>query len=564
MHFFDGIPAHGSAIALCDPILGEFSYDHLAREMRTWQSVFDKQARAQGGPLLLTVEIAARAPIIAAYLAALAGGHPVILSAPGQSAADQAVSARYRPNAVIAMNGEQCEMTPSGADRAVLHPDLRLLLSTSGTTGDPRLVRLSAAGIASNAASIAAYLGLGATDVGITALPLHYSYGMSVLHSHLAVGARLVLTEASVTDPDFSRDYRDHRVTNLPLVPHQIDLLAAMGFDFRSSGGLRFVTQAGGRLAPKKVRSMAAMAARGGWDFYVMYGQTEAGPRISYVPPADLVANADTIGRAIPGGRLWLRNAQGAEETRPGVAGELIYEGPNVMLGYADSRADLALGREIEVLCTGDIAERTAAGYFRIIGREKRFVKLYGLRISLDQIEARLAAAGLAGQAVAVGDQLVVMTLPGTDGDAVTSLLSEAFDLPRFDIATAGMPDLPTLSSGKPDLRRIGELAREALARQTRGPAPLPTGSAAHLPIAELFADATRIRIVRKEDTFQSLGGEKYATPLHESVGPVLAAGFAVPLCFMVGISVTALFTWWDRMVRGAALPLTAAASRRS
>lgn len=512
MIFLDNFSRHGDAVALSDPKLGDISYGQLAAEVDAWRRRFDRMAEDLGARVLLSIEIAPCTAVIAAYLGALSAGHPVILLAPGQTRSAPEIANRYLPNAVLTMAGGACHVTVTDAGPVALHPDLRLLLSTSGTTGDPRLVRLSQENLSSNAAAIVDYLKLGVRDVGITALPLHYSYGMSVLHTHLLAGARLVLTEASVTDPAFAQLYRENRITNLPLVPHQIDLLQAMGFDFNASADLRLITQAGGRLAADKVRDFGALAVKGGWDFYVMYGQTEASPRMAYVPPGDLPANSDTIGKAIPGGRLWIAGPDGTEVTQPGMVGELVYEGPNVMLGYADKRADLALGREITDLRTGDIAEQTSSGYFRIVGREKRFVKLYGLRLSLDQIEIQLAGAGMRGHAVAVNDRLVIMTPPDTAGPAVAAFLSTAFALPRSDILVAEMPELPILTSGKADLRRIACLAEAALARTERATTPPKFGkSVPGQTLADVFSEATRIPVVRPDDSFQSLGGDSLA-----------------------------------------------------
>ena len=174
----------------------------------------------------------------------------------------------------------------SGADDPALpHPDLRLLLSTSGSTGDPKLVRLSEDNMQANAASIVDYLRLGPTDRGMTTLPLHYSYGLSVLHSHLEAGAGLILTDTGVTDAAFDHLCRTARVTNLAFVPHQLNLLDARGADLSGLPDLRFVTQAGGRLGAQKVRAWAQTGQANGWDFIVMYGQTEAAPRMAWLPP---------------------------------------------------------------------------------------------------------------------------------------------------------------------------------------------------------------------------------------------------------------------------------------
>ena len=505
------LPVDQAAIAFVDPKLGKVSYRALAERVAAWQQRLDALAAELGGRLLVGVEISARAPVIAAYFAALNGGHGVILAEQGGLTADSRIATRYRPNIVLRMEGDDCIVDRRCDALAGLHPELSLMLSTSGTTGDPKLVRLSAEAVNANAASIVEYLGVDASDVGITSLPLQYSYGMSVLHAHIKAGATLVLTSASVTDPGFAEDFAAHGVTNLACVPHQIDLMAAKGFDLRTSPGFRLMTQAGGRLAPEKVRKMVARGQAEGWDFVVMYGQTEAAPRMAYLPADAAAANADTIGHAIPGGRFRIVDEDG-QAVPQGETGELVYEGPNVMLGYAETREDLARGRDVQALVTGDIAQQTEAGFIRLMGRKKRFVKLFGLRLSLDQIEARLQSAGLSGYAVSVDDRLVVMTLDAGQEAAIRSTVAEAFALPETDITAAHMAELPVQANGKPDLRQIGALARHALTDNDTS--ALPKGSS----LQDIYAAALRRQSVTPEDSFVSLGGDSLAF-LHVQLG---------------------------------------------
>ncbi len=489
------------SVALIDPVVGEITYGTLQDLAEDWRCAFDRLVRTGAERLLIGVEIHPRAPSIAAYLGALRGGHPVILSAPGSLGPDSAISRIYRPNVVVTFAGDACEVERRTDDPAPLHQDLALLLSTSGTTGDPKLVRLSMASLASNAEAIEEYLGLGSDDTGITSLPLHYSYGMSVLHSHLQAGARLVLTPHSVTAEPFAELFAAHRVTNLACVPHQVDLLTASRFDFSRSPAFRFLTQAGGRLAPEKVRALAGRGRREGWDLIVMYGQTEAAPRMAYLPADATIDHSDTIGKAIPGGRLFVLGEDGTEVTEPGRAGQLAYEGPNVMMGYAETREDLGRGREQDRLLTGDIAERSEAGYFRLLGREKRFVKLYGLRLSLDAIEARLQSAGLSGHAVALGDRLAVMTTEPGQERRIVEELAAAYELPQGDIAVEQLETLPLQTNGKPDLRAIAAEARRALDRGAE-----PKGS-----LEAVFCEALRRSSIPRTESFESLGGDSMA-----------------------------------------------------
>ena len=259
----------------------------------------------------------------------------------------------YDPDIVVrASDGDAVPEVRREESRHELHPDLALLLSTSGSTGSPKLVRLSADSVQANAAAIAQYLHLRPSDTAVTTLPLSYCYGMSVVNSHLLVGASLELTDLSVVDPCFWELARAAEVTSFAAVPYTFDLLERVGFEHMNLPSLRYITQAGGRLDPDRVRSYAEMGLRQGWDLFVMYGQTEATARMAYLPPDQAAEHPHAIGVPVPGGSFRLEPVPGLDDC------ELVYTGPNVMLGYAERPEDLALGRVITELHTGDLARR--------------------------------------------------------------------------------------------------------------------------------------------------------------------------------------------------------------
>ena len=333
------------------------------------------------------------------YLGALAGGHvPIPVPADRDHCA---IVGMYDPDTVIDATGVQ-HRNPTSAHR--LHEDLALLLSTSGSTGSPKLVRLSRTNLVSNAAAIAEYLGIRETDRAATTLPMSYCYGLSVIHSHLLRGAGLILTDRSVVDDEFWTLFRQRRGTSFAGVPHTFDLLDRIGFGAMDLPHLRYVTQAGGRMPAERVRHFAALGQRRGWQLFVMYGATEATARMAYLPPESATSRPDSIGRPIPGGSLRID----ARDGWPDGTGELVYRGPNVMMGYACQPGDLALGATLDELRTGDIARRCPDGLYEIIGRSSRFVKLYGLRIDLQRLETALAEHGVTALCTEDGDRVVV------------------------------------------------------------------------------------------------------------------------------------------------------------
>jgi acyl-coenzyme A synthetase/AMP-(fatty) acid ligase len=440
----------------------ELSYRELARRADEFGKVLGEGRR------LVLIRAANNVESLLAYVGAMRAGHVVLLAE--DKHADALVTA-YDPDTVVAPDGAVVHCRPESTH--TLHPDLALVLSTSGSTGSPKLVRLSHENLASNAEAIAEYLELTPADRAMTSLPMHYCYGLSVINSHMAAGASLVVTDKSVVDRCFWAAFAERGATNFAGVPYTFDLLDRIGFE--GAPGLRFVTQAGGRMAPEQVRKYAAMTR-----LFVMYGQTEATARMAYLPPESAAAHADCIGVPIPGGSFDI-----AED------GELVYRGPNVMLGYARAAADLARGRDIDELRTGDVAERTPDGLYRIVGRRSRLVKPFGVRIDLDAVER------LVGDAVAVGDDAGVLVAcpPRRHAQARAAL-----DLPASALHTVDLTAVPRLSTGKPDYAAL----QRTLDERRAGAVTAAAG------VAELFGRVLGVAPERigEHDTFVTLGGD--------------------------------------------------------
>lgn len=266
--------------------------------------------------------------------------------------------------------------------------ELALLLTTSGSTGSPKLVRQSYENIIVNMESIAKYLELDETERPITTLPMNYTYGLSIINSHLSVGALLLLTEKTLMHKEFWGFFKEQKATSFGGVPYTYEILKKLRFLTMELPSLRTMTQAGGKLSPELHKEFAEYAKQQGKRFIVMYGQTEATARMAYLPYEKSLEKYGSMGIAIPGGEFSLIDMDGKEITEPDIVGELVYRGKNVTLGYALCREDLAKGDERHgVLVTGDMAKMDAEGYFYIVGRKKRFLKIYGNRVNLDETE---------------------------------------------------------------------------------------------------------------------------------------------------------------------------------
>lgn len=438
---------------------GERPAVHTADQTLSYRQLADRvdcaTAEFAGDRKLILLETHNDIATLVHYLGAVAGGHVVLPVPPGSDHAD--LLATYRPDIVIDADG----VRRRGAQHHDLHPDLALLLSTSGSTGSPKLVRLSAANLLANAESIAEYLGISDTDCAATTLPMSYCYGLSVIHSHLLRGAALILTDLSVIDDAFWALFGRHQGTSFAGVPYTFDLLDRIGFDTMSLPHLRYITQAGGRLEPARVRQFATLGQRRGWQLFVMYGATEATARMAYLPPELAATRAEAIGRPIPGGHLWI-------DAPDGEIGELVYQGPNVMMGYARDAADLSAAAGNDELRTGDLARRGDDGLFEVVGRANRFAKLFGLRIDLQRVESALRERGIA--ALCTDDDDTLVTATTHDAQTVRGAVTEITGLPAGSVRAVTVDELPMLSSGKPDYPAVRALRPEpAAATALRG-----------------------------------------------------------------------------------------------
>lgn len=336
-----------------------------------------------------------------------------------------------------------------------LHPDLQLLLSTSGTTGSAKLIRLSAANISSNARAISSYLAITPEERAIATLPFHYSYGLSVLHSHLISGASTVLTSQSIVQEGFWIALNRWGCTSLAGVPYTYQMLDRIGFDKLECPTLRTMTQAGGRLLPHLTIKFDAIMKKRNGQFFTMYGQTEATARIAYLPPSYLPEKAGAIGIPIPGGKIQLLD--GKQEIKEcGREGELVYIGPNVMLGYAEHPQDLALGdMQHGILYTGDLGYRDPEGIFFLTGRIKRISKVYGQRINLHEIELAAAPLEIAATSDDTTIRLYYEIAAKPNMEQCIAFLSKRFHLALTTFECVAIEHWPLTSSGKIDYTRL-------------------------------------------------------------------------------------------------------------
>lgn len=390
---------------------------------------------------------------------------PILINSSMDAALFTGLFAAYRPAYVylpaervsdisgrkpLATCGGYCLLATTCAQDYEVSTDLGLLLTTSGSTGSPKLVRLSYKNIRCNAEAIAQYLVISSGDRPITTMPMSYSFGLSIINSHLVSGAAIVLTDATLMDKRFWQTLTQQRATTFGGVPYIFEMIKKLRFARMDLSSLKYLTQAGGKLSPELTTEFAELCAAKSVKFIVMYGQTEATARMSYLPWEYARTKAGSIGVAIPGGRFWLVDEVGSVIEDAGTVGELCYQGDNVSLGYATSRADLSKGDENKgVLQTGDMAKRDRDGFYYIVGRKKRFLKLFGNRINLDETEHLLRTVGYDCACAGVDDKLTIYVTQKDQEAEILKTISERTGINPQGFAVVCIEQIPRNESGK-------------------------------------------------------------------------------------------------------------------
>ncbi|GGF03878.1 AMP-binding protein [Flavobacterium limi] len=339
-----------------------------------------------------------------------------------------------------------------------IHPKIKLLLSTSGTTGSPKFVRLSVENLVQNAKSILEYLPIKSDDVVPLNVPVHSVYGMSIFNTNCMKAHQIVCTDKDVFQKEFWSDLKHYGYATLGGVPYFYEMLHSIGFFRKDHPSLRYFTHGGGMLSHKLIEIISEYNERFDKQFFAQYGQTEASGRMAFLPPKDLLRKATSIGRAIKNGRFEIDN-----ETS-----ELIYYGPNIFGGYAERRADLQFYDQEEKLHTGDQARVDSEGYYYITGRLKRIVKLFGTRINLDEIELLLKNT-LGGQTficLNIHDKhlAVLYTDETVNKEVIVNVLKAKLSLHSSSLKVIYLDIVPLTANGKVNYPVIKESLESEIA----------------------------------------------------------------------------------------------------
>ena len=335
-------------------------------------------------------------------------------------------------------------------DAYPLNEHLSLLLTTSGSTGSPKLVRHKYGNLEANARNVAKIFAWRPQEVGVCDLPMNYTMGLNVINSHLVVGATVLLVKANLMDPFFWEFIRVNGGTSFCGVPFSYEIMRRIGFDKMNLPKLTTLAEGGGKLTDKMFLWLANYCKNNGKRFCATFGTSETSARMAFLDPVFAQKKVGSIGKAIPEGELFLLDECRQEDGS--TVGELGYKGPNVTMGYALCREDLQKGDEF---CgeyhTGDMARRDPEGFYYIIGRKGRFLKLFGLRVSLDETERILQTEFSNAEVVCMGDdkQMIICITDASLQDRVIPFISKKTNLHNSAFRVCVVPEIPRNSFGK-------------------------------------------------------------------------------------------------------------------
>ena len=434
----DRILAH-QGVAVLDANSGEiFSYQDLNQKVNSYQEILLKKSGVYG------VKCENSFLNIAFYIACLKTNTPLFLLP--ENITDEAVftlSNQFKLTGVFGRkHGEALQLFDSEQINFISHSDTAILLSTSGSQFNPRFVRISMQNLSINSFDIISSLRNWENQRAISTLPWHYSYGLSIINTHLLTGNSVILNQQPIVSEKFWANIGKYQATNFGGVPSQYEAIYRLQDKFVNADSIEYITQAGGKLGLEARSEIHKLASKLKRDFYIMYGQTEATARISILFPEQFKNNAESVGRCIGKGIM------------TEVSGELVFTGGNVCLGYA-TEAEHLFQKDCNsgYLYTGDRGSVDSDGFIYITGRVGRDVKVSGRRISLDTIESQLEKAGICGYALDLDGKIGIVYSSSEDIEKVTKVLWDDFNILKRDLVFRLTPSIPLLENGKINYR---------------------------------------------------------------------------------------------------------------
>lgn len=333
---------------------------------------------------------------------------------------------------------------------------LSILLPTSGSLGSKKYAKISKKNIYENTKSIISYLNITKMDRSITSMPICYSYMLSVINTHLEVGGSIFVTDETLIQGSFWKIFKNHNINNFNGVPFHYEILIKLGLKKKIFKNLKFFTQAGGKLDINKIKKILEFCRKEKKIFYIMYGQTEASPRMSYIKVNSHPNKLGSIGKPIPNGHFILIDNNGKKIKNENKIGELVYTGKNVFMGYAYDKNDLfKKDKKKKILKTGDLAYFDKEGFYFISGRKNRIIKIYGNRYGLDDIEEKFLQKKIEIACKNDEGNLAIFVKIKSDKNTILKNIYKIIPLSKNNLKIKIIKEFPRHNNGKIDYKKL-------------------------------------------------------------------------------------------------------------
>lgn len=337
-----------------------------------------------------------------------------------------------------------------------IYEELSMLLATSGSTGSPKLVRHSYKNLDANAFSVATSFELKEDEVAMISLPINFTQGLSTVTSNLYVGGTILVTTATLMQKEFWNLLKDKKATSFTGVPYSYDILHRLRFTSMDLPHLRIINQGGGRLTDERFNELAKYALKNNKKFIATYGSTETTSRMAFLKPELAINKCGSIGNAMINGRIAIMDDDKPVQ-KVGDIGEIVYYGSNVTLGYAENKFDLSKSDERQgVYRTGDMAYFDDNNCIFIVGRQKRFLKLFGYRIGLDETERMLKMVyGPEFACVGTDKKMIIYTTYEGKEQEIIKFMQEKTNINAIAFCVRVINEIPKNTTGKTQYNKL-------------------------------------------------------------------------------------------------------------